>query len=89
MAKRKITAYKAIEDIGGEFYGRNKFAKMKWLDIHRDDNRSDVQVVISAFSKLATQNSGSPCILLLTLDGAKRLHKELGKVLNPSDKELE
>jgi hypothetical protein len=89
MAKkdRKICAFQEIPNIGGEFYGRNKFANLHKIDIHRDDNRFDIQVVISAFSKRSSK--GSPCCLLLTLEGAKKLQETLGKVLNPTDKELE
>lgn len=75
--------------IYGELYGRNKFNKINRFEIHRHDNTGPDQVFIEVFSQTNPKAKGAPLMLLLALEDAKLFHAELGKILNPSKKDLE
>jgi hypothetical protein len=92
MAKRISNGLQVCIPRGDcELYGRNGYSNLGAIEIRRDDFPVEQcrQVVFEIFPARRKENSGAPAMLFLTLEGAFDLHKALGRILNPTKKDLE
>lgn len=82
----KIANLRKIIEVSGEYFGRYGFGQLNRLEIIRNDNAKDREITIEAFSK--RYSKGYPCMICLSLEGARELYAKLGHTLNPSDDDL-
>lgn len=72
-----------------ELFGKNDWNFIDRFEIRRDDNQRFNQIRIEIFSQTKPKASGAPSMLLLSLEDAQEFHDELGRVLDPTKKDLE